>query len=140
MGSEALRLKRPFKASKPGEPLHEQLLGGIAYKVAPHVDQSEMYDAVFRSLSGGGCIGIFPEGGSHDRPSMLPLKAGIAIIALGALARDPNINLTILPCGLNYFNPHKRWWNSAIPSKSALIKWLLPSREKRLKEKLWEHC
>jgi glycerol-3-phosphate O-acyltransferase/dihydroxyacetone phosphate acyltransferase len=107
MGPEALRLKRPFKASNAGEPLHEQLLDGIAYKVAPHVDQSEMYDAVFRSLSGGGCIGIFPEGGSHDRPSMLPLKAGVAIIALGALARDPNINLTILPCGLNYFNPHK---------------------------------
>jgi glycerol-3-phosphate O-acyltransferase/dihydroxyacetone phosphate acyltransferase len=107
MGPEALRLKGPFKASNAGEPLHEKLLSGIPYKVAPHVDQSEMYDAVFRSLSGGGCIGIFPEGGSHDRPSMLPLKAGVAIIALGALARDPNINLTILPCGLNYFNPHK---------------------------------
>jgi glycerol-3-phosphate O-acyltransferase/dihydroxyacetone phosphate acyltransferase len=107
MGPEALRLKGPFKASETGEPLHERLLSGIPYKVAPHVDQSEMYDAVFRSLSGGGCIGIFPEGGSHDRPSMLPLKAGVAIIALGALARDPNINLTILPCGLSYFNPHK---------------------------------
>jgi glycerol-3-phosphate O-acyltransferase/dihydroxyacetone phosphate acyltransferase len=107
MGPEALRLKEPFKASKAGEPLHEQLLAGISYNVAPHVDQSEMYDAVFRSLSEGGCIGIFPEGGSHDRPSMLPLKAGVAIIALGALVRDPDINLTILPCGLSYFNPHK---------------------------------
>jgi glycerol-3-phosphate O-acyltransferase/dihydroxyacetone phosphate acyltransferase len=107
MGPEALRLKEPFKASKAGEPLHEQLLAGISYNVAPHVDQSEMYDAVFRSLSEGGCIGIFPEGGSHDRPSMLPLKAGVAIIAVGALVRDPDINLTILPCGLSYFNPHK---------------------------------
>jgi glycerol-3-phosphate O-acyltransferase/dihydroxyacetone phosphate acyltransferase len=107
MGPESLRLRGPFKASRPGEPLHKQLLAGVSYKVAPHVDQSEMYDAVFRSLSDGGCIGIFPEGGSHDRPSMLPLKAGVAIIALGALARDPEINLTILPCGLSYFNPHK---------------------------------
>jgi glycerol-3-phosphate O-acyltransferase/dihydroxyacetone phosphate acyltransferase len=38
---------------------------------------------------------------------MLPLKAGVATIALGALARDPDLNLTILPCGLSYFNPHK---------------------------------
>ena len=107
LGPQKLRLKGPFKASKAGEPLHEQLLTGTAYKVAPHVDQSEMYDAVFRSLSDGGCIGIFPEGGSHDRPSLLPLKAGVAIIALGALARDPDLNLAILPCGLSYFNPHK---------------------------------
>jgi glycerol-3-phosphate O-acyltransferase/dihydroxyacetone phosphate acyltransferase len=107
LGPEELRLKGPFMASKAGEPLHEQLLAGTAYKVAPHVDQSEMYDAVFRSLSDGGCVGIFPEGGSHDRPSLLPLKAGVAIIALGALARDPDLNLTILPCGLSYFNPHK---------------------------------
>jgi glycerol-3-phosphate O-acyltransferase/dihydroxyacetone phosphate acyltransferase len=104
---EELLLKAPFKASKAGEPLYDQLLAGISYKVAPHIDQSEMYDAVFRSLSDGGCIGIFPEGGSHDRPSMLPLKAGVATIALGALARDPDLNLTILPCGLSYFNPHK---------------------------------
>lgn len=107
VGPEELLLKAPFRASKAGEPLHDQLLTGISYKVAPHIDQSEMYDAVFRSLSDGGCIGIFPEGGSHDRPSMLPLKAGVATIALGALARDPDLNLTILPCGLSYFNPHK---------------------------------
>ena len=107
LGPQELQLKGPFKASKAGKLLHEQLLAGTAYKVAPHVDQSEMYDAVFRSLSDGGCIGIFPEGGSHDRPSLLPLKAGVAIITLGALARDPDLNLTILPCGLSYFNPHK---------------------------------
>lgn len=107
LGPEELRLKGPFRASKAGEPLHEELLVGVSYKVAPHVDQSEMYDSVFRSLSDGGCVGIFPEGGSHDRPSMLPLKAGVAIIALNALARDPDCNLTILPCGLSYFNPNK---------------------------------
>lgn len=107
LGPEELILKEPFKASKAGEPLHEQLVMGISYRVAPYVEQSDLYDIVFRNLSNGGCIGIFPEGGSHDRPSMLPLKAGVAIIALGALARDPDCKLTILPCGLSYFNPHK---------------------------------
>jgi glycerol-3-phosphate O-acyltransferase/dihydroxyacetone phosphate acyltransferase len=47
---------------------------GTKFKFAPHVDQSAVYKAVFGRLSHGGCIGIFPEGGSHDRPELLPLK------------------------------------------------------------------
>ncbi|KAF2271511.1 glycerol-3-phosphate acyltransferase Sct1 [Westerdykella ornata] len=107
LGPQELLLRGPFSSAKPGHPLRERLLTGTPYKIAPHVDQREMFDAVFRELADGGCIGIFPEGGSHDRPSLLPLKAGVAIIALGTLARTPNCNLTILPCGLNYFNPNK---------------------------------
>jgi len=33
---------------------------------------------------------------------MLPLKAGIGIMALGAMAKY-NCTVTIVPCGLNYF-------------------------------------
>jgi glycerol-3-phosphate O-acyltransferase/dihydroxyacetone phosphate acyltransferase len=51
---------------------------GVTFKVAPKVDQTEVYDAVFDTLSQGGCIGIFPEGGSHDRPELLPLKGTVA--------------------------------------------------------------
>jgi len=40
---------------------------GSKFKVAPHIDQTTMYEAVFNSLRNAGCIGIFPEGGSHDR-------------------------------------------------------------------------
>jgi glycerol-3-phosphate O-acyltransferase/dihydroxyacetone phosphate acyltransferase len=40
---------------------------GSKFKVAPRVDQTQMYQAVFNSLQTGGCVGIFPEGGSHDR-------------------------------------------------------------------------
>lgn len=47
---------------------------GTKFKTAPHVDQSAVYKAVFSRLDHGGCIGIFPEGGSHDRPELLPLK------------------------------------------------------------------
>ena len=47
---------------------------GTVYKLAPKIDQSKVYDAVFRRLSDGGCVGIFPEGGSHDRTELLPLK------------------------------------------------------------------
>ncbi|KZF23755.1 hypothetical protein L228DRAFT_253014 [Xylona heveae TC161] len=78
---------------------------GSRYKVAPHMDQSHVYQAVFDRLNQGGCVGIFPEGGSHDRPDLLPLKAGIAIMALGARAN--NADVQVIPVGLNYFRAHK---------------------------------
>lgn len=34
----------------------------LAYKVLPHIDQHEMYGAVYRRLKDGDCVGIFPEG------------------------------------------------------------------------------
>ncbi|KAL1952909.1 hypothetical protein VTO42DRAFT_3960 [Malbranchea cinnamomea] len=80
---------------------------GTKFKVAPHVDQTQVYNAVFQTLNDGGCIGIFPEGGSHDRPDLLPLKAGVALMALGALARNPDCDVKIVPVGMNYFHAHK---------------------------------
>ncbi len=47
---------------------------GTRYKTAPKVDQAKVYDAVFERLNAGGCCGMFPEGGSHDRTELLPLK------------------------------------------------------------------
>ena len=52
---------------------------GTTFKVAPKVDQTKVYDAVFDRLNQGGCVCIFPEGGSHDRTELLPLK-GISTI------------------------------------------------------------
>ncbi|KAE9370553.1 hypothetical protein N431DRAFT_426908 [Stipitochalara longipes BDJ] len=78
---------------------------GAKFKVAPHVDQTTMYETVFNSLRNAGCVGIFPEGGSHDRTSLLPLKAGIAIMALGALAQKAPVSL--VPVGLTYYSAHK---------------------------------
>ncbi|KAF3930840.1 hypothetical protein ABW19_dt0202092 [Dactylella cylindrospora] len=109
ISDEEIRLKREFK----GEEAFEQITAkseagrGTKYKVAPKVDQTEVYDAVFQRLNEGECVGIFPEGGSHDRTELLPLKAGVAIMALGALAANPECNLKIIPCGLNYFHPNK---------------------------------
>ncbi|KAJ2893287.1 Glycerol-3-phosphate/dihydroxyacetone phosphate acyltransferase [Coemansia aciculifera] len=80
---------------------------GTSFKVVPHVDQDEMYHAVYQRLNNGECVGIFPEGGSHDRTEMLPLKAGATIMALGATAANPELGLKIVPTGLNYFHPSK---------------------------------
>lgn len=126
-GPEELRVKKPFKGgvairqltgredvSEDGKIMNgDGKIGpaegfpGTNFKVAPKVDQSKVYDAVFEKLNDGGCVGIFPEGGSHDRPELLPLKAGVAIMALGALAANPNSGLKIVPVGMNYFHAHK---------------------------------
>ncbi|GAA6027037.1 hypothetical protein JCM8097_006059 [Rhodosporidiobolus ruineniae] len=100
-----LKLKKEF-AKKAVEGLKAKP-EGVSYKVLPHVDQSSMYSAVYKKLVDGGCIGIFPEGGSHDRTDLLPLKAGVSIMALGAISAHPDLHLQIVPVGLSYFHPHK---------------------------------
>ena len=95
---------------KPLDDAAYDLLGkeeGVPFEILPVIDQSDVYNAVFDVLERGECIGIFPEGGSHDRAEMLPLKAGVTIMALGMMARNPSVDVTIVPCGLNYFNPDK---------------------------------
>ncbi|MCJ1284430.1 hypothetical protein MMC26_003762 [Xylographa opegraphella] len=126
VGPEEIRLKKEFKGPDalsqltgrtdsndegklPDESQSEVSTGfeGSPYKTAPHVDQTKVYDAVFDRLDHGGCVCIFPEGGSHDRTELLPLKAGVAIMALGSLAANPDSGLKIIPCGMNYFHAHK---------------------------------
>ena len=80
-----------------------------SFKIAPHVDQTPVYNEVHAYLNRNECITVFPEGGSHDRPEMLPLKAGFAVMALGAMAENPDLipKLKIVPVGLNYFHPDR---------------------------------
>ncbi|KAJ3128752.1 hypothetical protein HK100_009001 [Physocladia obscura] len=86
---------------------------GVSYKVIPHVDQGDMFSSVIERLDSGNCVGIFPEGGSHDRTDFLPMKAGGAIMALAAMAQNEYLNVQIVPAGLNYFNAHK-WRSRAV--------------------------
>ncbi|CDW98442.1 hypothetical protein [Sporisorium scitamineum] len=80
---------------------------GCKYSCLPFVDQTQMYAKVYEKLAEGGCLGIFPEGGSHDRTDLLPLKAGVVIMALGAMSANRDLNVRIVPVGLSYFHPHK---------------------------------
>lgn len=83
-----------------------QATAASAFEKLAKVDQSRVYNAVFEHLKQGRCIGIFPEGGSHDRTDLLPLKMGIALIALGMVDKY-NITVPIVPVGLNYFRGHR---------------------------------
>eukprot|EP00736_Rhodelphis_marinus_P008280 Rmarinus@m.27315 len=76
-------------------------LTGVSFALLPKVDHKETFDAVDTCLKNNGCLGIFPEGGSHDRTDFLPLKAGVAMMALSARAQGCDVR--IVPCGLIYF-------------------------------------
>ncbi|ORC93301.1 putative glycerol-3-phosphate acyltransferase [Trypanosoma theileri] len=77
----------------------------VPFKISRRIDHSTMYSSVYQTLQNNQCIGIFPEGGSHDRTSLLPLKAGVALFSLGAAERG--ISVKVVPCGLTYFYGHK---------------------------------
>ncbi|EDO15650.1 hypothetical protein Kpol_473p9 [Vanderwaltozyma polyspora DSM 70294] len=102
-------LSSPFKNidAPIQEKINYHIENGCTFKYAPKVDNSKVFQNVFNHLDTKGCVGIFPEGGSHDRPSLLPIKAGVAIMALGATAADPTLKVSIVPCGLNYFHRQK---------------------------------
>ena len=78
----------------------------LPFDILPHVDQRTVYGKVLDKLATGGTIGIFPEGGSHDRTDLLPLKVGVALVAYNALEKDGNL-VPIVPVGLNYFRRHR---------------------------------
>jgi glycerol-3-phosphate O-acyltransferase/dihydroxyacetone phosphate acyltransferase len=78
----------------------------VAYDVLAFVDQSKVFEKVHAALAQGSCIGIFPEGGSHDNTDLLPLKVGVASIAFGVLDKF-DVNVPIVPVGLNYFRGHR---------------------------------
>lgn len=100
-----LIVRKEFKMGK--TEVKNALTKGTSFKYADKVNQSHVYHKVFEHLAHNQCIGIFPEGGSHDRTDLLPLKAGVAIMALGCMDKHPEANVKIVPCGMNYFHPHK---------------------------------
>ncbi|KAJ3539417.1 hypothetical protein NM688_g6363 [Phlebia brevispora] len=124
-----LRIKKEFggESGKGTARVREKLkeleaegVEGLEFKRLPHVDQAEMYHYVYECLRHGGCIGIFPEGGSHDRTDLLPLKAGVSLMALGAMANHPEVKVKIVPVGLSYFHAHRFRSRAVVEFGSAL--------------------
>lgn len=67
-------------------------------------DNSGAFGQLSQVLAGGGAMGIFPEGLSHDGAELSKLKTGAARIAFDVVKRyDQPVD--IVPCGLTYFAP-----------------------------------
>lgn len=79
------------------------------------------FDAAYDALAGGSAIGIFPEGVSHDEPSMAPLRTGAARIALGAAERTSG-PFPIVPVGL-VFREKERFRSEAIVIVGEPVEW-----------------
>jgi 1-acyl-sn-glycerol-3-phosphate acyltransferase len=72
---------------------------------APRIDPSRNADAfraIHDALEAGRAVLIFPEGISHHRPELAPLKTGTARIALAARDDRGIRGLSILPVGLDF--------------------------------------
>lgn len=67
------------------------------------LDNSAAFAALYDVLRQGEAFGIFPEGISHSRSELAPMKSGAARIALGAASEG--IRVRLVPCGLSY---HRR--------------------------------
>jgi glycerol-3-phosphate O-acyltransferase/dihydroxyacetone phosphate acyltransferase len=65
-------------------------------------DNESVFAACHEALAQGAHLALFPEGGVHLEPKMLPLKTGAARIALGAASDDGTPGITIVPIGLVY--------------------------------------
>jgi glycerol-3-phosphate O-acyltransferase/dihydroxyacetone phosphate acyltransferase len=63
------------------------------------VRNADAFQAVREALRGGSAVLVFPEGISHDRPELAPLKTGAARMALDARASGVQ-GLMLLPLGL----------------------------------------
>lgn len=69
----------------------------------PKMDNSRMFKEAYQILKDNKAVCIFPEGTSHDRTNFIKLKAGVALMALGAMAHHDTQEIKIMSAGLTYF-------------------------------------
>jgi 1-acyl-sn-glycerol-3-phosphate acyltransferase len=70
------------------------------FEAAGKVDYKAFFSACVNSLGAGNSITIFPEGASLPQPHMTTMRTGAA--RLFFMAREKNIDVRIVPVGLNY--------------------------------------
>ncbi len=71
------------------------------------VDNEHTFSAAIAALRSGEAVLIFPEGLTHSRPHLAPMKTGAARIALRAEeASDWSLGLRVAPVGLTYHRKH----------------------------------
>ncbi len=67
----------------------------------------ETFDQCVKVLTDSGSVIIFGEGNHHHHRNLRPIRKGFARIAFQALEENPELDLVVLPVGINYANPHR---------------------------------
>ncbi|MDX1645317.1 MAG: lysophospholipid acyltransferase family protein, partial [Thermoanaerobaculia bacterium] len=104
-------------------------------QIDPGVDTSRnraMFSACWEILARGGSLCLFPEGISHPEPHLMPLKTGAARIVLGALHRQTDLDLVVVPFGL-VFEERERFRSRVLIEIGRPIDprpWLTPRGER----------
>ncbi|MFT5480051.1 MAG: glycerol-3-phosphate O-acyltransferase/dihydroxyacetone phosphate acyltransferase [Bacteroidia bacterium] len=71
-------------------------------------ENEKIFEHCFELLENKGTLMIFPEGLCQTKHLLSPIKPGTARIALGAESKNGfNLDLHIIPIGINYTNPHR---------------------------------
>lgn len=104
------------------KPLIKKILGTLnlmpIYRIRDGVQQlgrnQEIFETCFSILNNQKSLMIFPEGSHDKRRTVRPLSKGFSRIVFGALERNPDLQIHIIPVGLTYQNP------SAYPSNICL--------------------
>lgn len=65
-------------------------------------DNQKTFEDCYRTLSRGQKILIFSEGGTRWEKKLRPIQRGTARMAVGALNFEPDMDLSIVPIGVNY--------------------------------------
>jgi len=64
-------------------------------------DNTSMFASAVEALADGSMVAVFPEGTTHDDPTIRPLRTGVARIAMEAAAAGVE-GVQILPVGITY--------------------------------------
>ena len=83
-------------------PLHRASDAAAAGSQPDPTRNRDSFRAVQAALRRGGTVLIFPEGRSHDEPSLAPLKTGAARMALSAWETGGVAGLSVIPIGLTF--------------------------------------
>lgn len=95
------------------KPLIKKFLGTLnlmpIYRIRDGVQQlgrnQEIFETCFSILNNQKSLMIFPEGSHDKRRTVRPLSKGFSRIVFGALEKNPNLQIHIIPVGLTYQNP-----------------------------------
>jgi hypothetical protein len=99
--------------------------------VAMNHDASRL---VLDALRAGDIVGVFPEGGVHDGPSLGHFRAGVAQMVLNRLYRDAKSDVVMVPFGIQYEAP-RRWRSDlcvVVGAPLSLRTWLTEQEDERV--------